>query len=78
MHGGLMQANKAMDDGGAYFISSTGHLIVDGGTIVTHSAGNQTGGTWDGSIGEVALAGAAGVSGNFAPGTCKNVLNPCT
>jgi hypothetical protein len=77
MHGGMMVGNKAMNDGGAYYLSGTSHLIVDGATIVANTAVTQTGGIWDGAIGEVALAGAASVTGNMSPGTCKNVLNPC-
>jgi hypothetical protein len=78
MHAGQMFGNYALDDGGAYYVSSGAYLIVDGTFINGNTAANQTGGVWDQANGGLALTAGTHIIANTSPGLCKNVLNPCT
>jgi predicted outer membrane repeat protein len=71
-------SNMAAFDGGALYVSgSPAQTILHDSQVVVNRAGDQTGGVWNDTEGDVVFTGSTTVLGNTG-GVCPNVLNPCS
>jgi CSLREA domain-containing protein len=71
-------ANHALERGGGIWTSVLNGVTLDAALVTSNTANVQTGGIWDAHTGDVVLGNGTSVTGNVSPGSCKNLLLPCT
>jgi hypothetical protein len=71
-------ANHALEQGGGIWTDVLNGLTLNATLVIANKADAQTGGVWDDATGDVTLGSGTIVVGNVSPGSCRNVLWPCT